>query len=47
LMIWMMTRAKTTLTWMISFSMMKVRIGIESPGLGLKIRIKNKFLGFT
>jgi hypothetical protein len=27
--------------------MMKVMIGIESLSLSLKIRIKNKFLGFT
>jgi hypothetical protein len=44
-MIWMMTRAKTTLTWMSRFPVMKVMIGIES--LSLKIRIKNKFLEFT
>jgi hypothetical protein len=42
-MIWMMTRAKTTLTWMSSVLMMKVMIGIESLSLSLKISIKNKF----
>jgi hypothetical protein len=46
-MIWMMTRVKTTLTWMSSFLMMEVMIGIESLSLSLKIRIKNKFLGFA
>jgi hypothetical protein len=46
-MIWMTTRAKTTLTRMSSFSMMKVMIGIESLSPSLKIRIKNKFLGFV
>jgi hypothetical protein len=46
-MIWTMTRAKTTLTWMSSFPMMKVMVGIESLSLSLKIRIKNKFLGFA
>jgi hypothetical protein len=47
LMIWTSTRAKTTLTWMSSFPMMKVMIEIESLSLSLKIRNKNKFLGFT
>jgi hypothetical protein len=46
-MIWTMTRARITLTWMSRFSMMKVMIGIESLSLSLKIRIKNKFLGFA
>jgi hypothetical protein len=46
-MIWMMNQAKTTLTWMSSFPMMKVLIQIESLSLSLKIRIKNKFLGFA
>jgi hypothetical protein len=46
-MIWMMTRARTTLTWKSRFPMMKVIIGIESLSISLKIRIKNKFLGFT
>jgi hypothetical protein len=46
-MIWTMTQVKTTLTWMSSFPMMKVMIEIESLCLSLKIRIKNKFLGFT
>jgi hypothetical protein len=46
-MIWMMIQAETTLTCMSSFLMMKVRIGIESLSLSLKIRLKNKFLGFT
>jgi hypothetical protein len=46
-MIWMVTQAKTTLTWMSSFSMMKVIIWIESLSLSLKIRIKNNFLGFA
>jgi hypothetical protein len=46
-MIWTTTRVKTTLTWMSGFLMMKVMIGIESLSLSLKIRIKNKFLGFT
>jgi hypothetical protein len=46
-MIWMMTRAKSTLTWTSSFPMMKVMVGIESLSISLKIRIKNKFLGFT
>jgi hypothetical protein len=46
-MIWLTTRAKTTLTWMSSLTMMKVMIGIELLSLSLKIRIKNKFLGFT
>jgi hypothetical protein len=45
--IWMMTQAKTTLTWTSSFPMMKVMIEIESLSLSLKIRIKNKFLGFA
>jgi hypothetical protein len=45
-MIWMMTRVNTTLTWMSSFSMVKVMIEIESLSLSLKIMIKNKFLGF-
>jgi hypothetical protein len=47
LMIWTSTGAKTTLTWMSSFPMMKVMIEIESLSLSLKIRNKNKFLGFT
>jgi hypothetical protein len=46
-MIWMMTLARTTLTWMSRFLMMRVVIGIESLSLSLKIWIKNKFLGFT
>jgi hypothetical protein len=46
-MIWMMTRARTTLTWTSRFLMMKIIIGIESLSLSLKIRIKNKFLGFA
>jgi hypothetical protein len=33
--------------WMSSFPMMEVMIGIGSLSLSLKIRIKNKFLGFT
>jgi hypothetical protein len=47
LMIWATTRVKTALTWMSSFPMMEVMIGIESLSLSLKIRIKNKFLGFA
>jgi hypothetical protein len=43
----MMTRARTTLAWTSRFPMVKVMIGIESLSLGLKIRIKNKFLGFA
>jgi hypothetical protein len=43
LMIWMMTRAKATLTWMSSFPMMNIMIGIESLSLCLRTRIKNKF----
>jgi hypothetical protein len=46
-MIWTTTRVKTTLTWMSRFTMMKVMMGIESLSLSLKIRIKNKFLGFA
>jgi hypothetical protein len=46
-MIWTMTRVKTTLTWTSSFQMMKVMIEIESLILSLKIRIKNKLLGFA
>jgi hypothetical protein len=46
-MIWATTRVKTALTWMSSFPMMEVMIGIESLSLSHKIRIKNKFLGFT
>jgi hypothetical protein len=46
-MIWTTTRARTTLTWTSRCMMMKVMIGIESLSLCLKIRIKNKFLGFT
>jgi hypothetical protein len=38
---------KTTLTWMSSFLVMEVMIGIDSLNLSLKIRIKNKFLGFA
>jgi hypothetical protein len=41
------TRVRTTLTWMSRFLMMKVMIGIESLSPSLKIRIKNKFFGFT
>jgi hypothetical protein len=43
LMIWTMTQARTTLTWMSRFPMMKVIIGIEPLSLSLKIRIKKKF----
>jgi hypothetical protein len=46
-MIWTMTQVKATLTWTSSFLMMEVMIGIESLGPSLKIRIKDKFLGFT
>jgi hypothetical protein len=46
-MIWMMIELKTTLTWISSFLMMEAMTGIESLSLSLKIRIKNKFLGFT
>jgi hypothetical protein len=46
-MMWTMTLARTTLTWTSRFPMMKVIIGIESLSPSLKIRIKNKFLGFT
>jgi hypothetical protein len=46
-MIWMMTRARTTLTRTSRFLMMKVMIGIESLSLCLKFRSKIKFLGFT
>jgi hypothetical protein len=46
-MIWMMTRMKAALTWMSDFPKMEVMVGIESLSLNLKIRIKNKFLGFT
>jgi hypothetical protein len=35
------------LMWMSGFPKMEVMIGIESLGLNLKIRIKNKFLGFA
>jgi hypothetical protein len=33
--------------WMSRFLKMEVMIGIESLGLSLKFRSKNKFLGFT
>jgi hypothetical protein len=46
-MIWIATQVKTALTWMSSFPMMAVMIGIESLSLSFKIRIKNKFLGFA
>jgi hypothetical protein len=46
-MILTMTRAKTTLTWMSSFPTVKVMIENESLSISLKIRITNKFLGFT
>jgi hypothetical protein len=46
-MIWVTTQMKAALTWMSSFPMMKVMIGIELLSLSLKIRIKNKFLGFA
>jgi hypothetical protein len=38
---------KAALTWMSGFTKMEVIIGIESLSLNLKIRIKNKFLGFA
>jgi hypothetical protein len=38
---------KVALTWMSGFPKMEVMIGIESLSLNLKIRIKNKFLGFA
>jgi hypothetical protein len=40
-------RVKTTRTWMSSFPMMNAMIEIESLSLSLKIRIKNKVLGFA
>jgi hypothetical protein len=46
-MIWTMTQARITLTSISRFPMMKVTIGMESLSQSLKIRIKNKFLGFT
>jgi hypothetical protein len=46
-MIWMMTQMKAALIWKSDFSKIEVMIGIESLSLNLKIRIKNKFLGFT
>jgi hypothetical protein len=47
LMIWTTTRVRTTLTWMSRFPKIKEMIGMESLSLSLKIRIKNKFLGFA
>jgi hypothetical protein len=38
---------KDTLTWMSGFPKMGVMIGIESSILCLKLRLKNKFLGFA
>jgi hypothetical protein len=39
--------SEDTLTWTSRFSKIKEMIGMESLSLSLKIRIKNKFLGFT
>jgi hypothetical protein len=47
LMIWTMARMKVALTWTSGFSKMEEMIGIGSLSLSLKIRIKNKFLGFA
>jgi hypothetical protein len=38
---------KAALMWTSGFPKMEVMIGIESLSLNLKIRIKNKFLGFA
>jgi hypothetical protein len=46
-MIWTMDQMKAALTWTSGFLKMEVMIGIESLSLNLKIRIKNKLLGFT
>jgi hypothetical protein len=38
---------KAAMAWMNGFPKMEVMIGIESLSVNLKIRIKNKFLGFA
>jgi hypothetical protein len=47
LMIWMMTEMNAALTWMSGFLKTGVMIGIESLSLNLKIRTRNKILGFA
>jgi hypothetical protein len=42
-----MTRMNAALTWMNGFPRMEAMIEIESSSLSLKLRFKNKSLGFT